>query len=272
VQPEQLATAAPEAVPPAETSEGAATAEPTEEAAADVDVSVRLGSDWGSAFPGQEVQYTFVIRNNRPVTDDDANTVRDLELSSRFPSNLEVNGARADRGSDPNVTGNDLTYTLDELAPGEVVEVTVNTTIRRGIATGTILVAQGQLDFAGLDIPLNSNIVTVLIVDRDLRVTVTPTSTPDASPTIDTGAAGQSVAGSPTATSTAATQVAGVAQTPRALPQQTEEAIAGEVPPPADGTAPLPPTSTGVPLLGILMLGMTMLIRTVRLHRARERI
>jgi hypothetical protein len=36
--------------------------------------------------------------------------------------------------------------------------------------------------------------------------------------------------------------------------------------------APLPATSTGVPLAGLVLLGLTMVVRTVRLHRARERV
>ncbi|HMQ35226.1 MAG TPA: hypothetical protein PKD53_31195, partial [Chloroflexaceae bacterium] len=36
--------------------------------------------------------------------------------------------------------------------------------------------------------------------------------------------------------------------------------------------APLPETTAGVPLLGILLGGMTLLTRTWRLHRAKERI
>jgi len=40
-----------------------------------------------------------------------------------------------------------------------------------------------------------------------------------------------------------------------------------------DGTlAPLPATSTGVPLAGFVMLGLTLIIRMVRLYRERERI
>jgi hypothetical protein len=36
--------------------------------------------------------------------------------------------------------------------------------------------------------------------------------------------------------------------------------------------APLPATSQGIPISGILLLGLTLLLRTVRLHRAQSRI
>jgi hypothetical protein len=39
-----------------------------------------------------------------------------------------------------------------------------------------------------------------------------------------------------------------------------------------DESAPLPDTSSGVPMAGVLLLGMTLLVRTVRLHRAKERL
>jgi len=36
--------------------------------------------------------------------------------------------------------------------------------------------------------------------------------------------------------------------------------------------APLPATSQGIPISGILLLGLTLLLRTVRIHRAQSRI
>jgi len=40
----------------------------------------------------------------------------------------------------------------------------------------------------------------------------------------------------------------------------------------APAAAPLPATSQGIPISGILLLGMTLLLRTVRIHRAQSRI
>jgi len=40
----------------------------------------------------------------------------------------------------------------------------------------------------------------------------------------------------------------------------------------APAAAPLPATSQGIPISGILLLGLTLLLRTVRIHRAQSRI
>jgi hypothetical protein len=37
-------------------------------------------------------------------------------------------------------------------------------------------------------------------------------------------------------------------------------------------TAPLPNTSSGMPIFGFALLGMTLMVRTVRLHRVQSRI
>jgi hypothetical protein len=49
----------------------------------------------------------------------------------------------------------------------------------------------------------------------------------------------------------------------------SQPASAGAV---ATAAAPLPATSQGIPISGILLLGLTLLLRTVRIHRAQERI
>jgi hypothetical protein len=239
-------------------------------AAADEEITFRLTSDWGAAFPGQEVDFTFLLRNDRP--DDEGNALNDIEISSTLPSNLEVLGATADRGQDPSITGNDILFTLDELQPGESVEITINTLIKSGIPAGTILIVQGQLLYDAITIPINSNIVTVRIVGTGSRLAATittagpsPTSQPSPSATpaptdtatpatpVTTGTAGTAITSSPTQ------QVAGVAGEP-------------ETEPPEEPAAPIPATSAGVPVAGFFLLGMTMLVRTVRLKRERERL
>jgi hypothetical protein len=231
----------------------------------DLEVRVRLTSDWGSAFAEQDVRYTFVIVNNS----DEA--VRDLELSSRLPANLTIDGATTDRGSDPTLSGNSITYDLLRLGPGQSAEVTVFTTIKQGVPAGTILVAQGQLTYESTDQPINSNIVTVQIVDEAGadRATATPRSTATSGPSPATAAQGPLTTRTPrpatvqpqAPTSAAPTPgVAGVA--PQPTPSVADE----------DEDAPLPATSTGVPLAGLMLLGMTLLVRTIRLKRARERL
>jgi hypothetical protein len=136
------------------------------------------------------------------------------------------------------------------------------------VPAGTILVAQGQLTYENADQPINSNIVTVQIVDEAQAeiATATPrfTATSGPSPTAATAAqlpraTGTSAAATATAMPTQA--AAGVA------PQEPEATVTEE-----DEEAPLPATSTGVPLAGFVLLGMTLLIRTIRIKRSRERL
>jgi hypothetical protein len=191
--------------------------------------------------------------------------VRDVELTSRLPANLTVDGATADQGGDPALSGNTITYNLLTLGPGESIEVTAFTTIKPGVPAGTILVAQGQLTYESADQPVNSNIVTVQIVDEAQAeiATATPrfTATSGPSPTAATVAQLPSPTGTRAATATPTQAAAGVA------PQEPEATVTEE-----DEEAPLPATSTGVPLAGLVLLGMTLLVRTIRIKRSRERL
>jgi hypothetical protein len=226
------------------------------------DVFFRLASDWGSAYPGQQVNFTLVVRNTRPPATDGASTLRNITVRSALPANLEVLGARADRGVDPTVSGNDVNYTLDQLQPGEGVEITIPTRIRPDVTVGTLIVVQGQLFYDGLTpAPLFSNIVSVQVVGAAQPPTapiaqqVTPTTAPYPPPRSPTAA--RTATSGPTATSA-----------PTATPLPT----IAPAPPPSPPPAPLPETSAGVPLLGIMLLGGTLLTRTIRLHRARSRL
>jgi uncharacterized repeat protein (TIGR01451 family) len=242
--------------------------------AEDLEVVVRLTSDWGSAFAEQDVRYTFVIIN----TSDEA--VQNVELTSRLPANLTVDGATTDQGTDPNLSGNTLTYNLMRLGPGQSVEVTAFTTIRPGVPAGTIIVAQGQVTYESADQPINSNIVTVQIVDEAQAevATATPRFTATSGPSPTTAAAAQLP--SPTGTGAPATAQAQPEQTqpePPASPTRAAAGVAPQEPEAApaveeEDEAPLPATSTGIPLAGFVLLGMTLLVRTVRIKRARERL
>jgi hypothetical protein len=226
------------------------------------DLFFRLGSDWGSAYPGQDINFTLVLRNTRAANASGANNLRNVTLRSVLPSNIEVRGAKADRGSDPTVSGNEVRYTITQIAPGEAVELTISSRIRLGVTSGTLLVAQGQVQYDGLGAPAFSNVVSVLVVGTSSAQQAAPTTvTTTASP-------------SPTHTATSAlpssnqgsgAPAAAVTLTPTTVPTRV---AASPVPAPA----PLPETSGGVPVGGVLLLGMTLFLRTWRLHRARERI
>jgi hypothetical protein len=242
----------------------------------DTNVFFRIASDWGSAYPGQDVRYTLVLRNTRPANPNVNADLTGITIRTTLPGNLEVLGASSDRGGTPAVNGNDVQLALDRLRPGEGVEISIRTRIKLDVARGTLIVAQGQVTYSGLNPnqSLFSNVVTVLVVDAAptsvAQTTPTPTLSPTPSPTPTPEVA------PPTATSTLMPSATSTSAAPSVAPDQSRVQTAtpvvagggsgGGAPP------PLPATSTGVPLLGFALLGMTLLVRTVRLHRARERI
>jgi len=234
------------------------------------DIFFRLGSDWGSAYPGQEINFTLVIRNTRIAYANGSGTLHNVTLSSQIPSNIEVRGAKADRGSDPTVTGNEVRYTIAQLAPGEGVELTIAARIRTGVTPGTLLTAQGQARYDGLSTVAFSNVSSVLVVSASPQLlaasaTVPSTSTPSPASTVTTMPSSVSTLSSGTPDSAVmSTSASAVPSTSSVTPTPV-----ASVP---DASAPLPDTSGGLPVGGVLLLGMTLLLRTWRLHRVRERI
>ena len=216
----------------------------------------RMASDWGSQFPGHEVNYVIAVSNIRTSGD-----MRDLQISSTLPTNLQVLGAKADRGGDPLVAGNTVSLKLDTLKPGEGVEIAIKTKIKDSVAIGTLIISQAELTFTGLSLPAHSNIVTVLVVGA-APAQVTPLQTT----TTLTATAGLATA-TPTPT-TALTATMSSVPAPTSPPTATVAPAGGTSP----NGAPLPATSSGVPILGVAMLGMTLMLRTVRVHREQTRI
>jgi uncharacterized repeat protein (TIGR01451 family) len=217
----------------------------------------RMASDWGSAFTGQEVNYVIAFRNTRT-----SGTLTNLVITSALPDNLTILDKKADRG-DPQTQGNQLTLRLDSLAAGQGVEIAIRTQIKDDVQVGTRIVSQAQATWDSLGLPLNSNVVTVLIVGSDfgpvVQIGATATATSTIAPTATTA---------PTATETPA---------PSATPAPPAVQAAAPTKAPAGGvsnvgTAPLPETSAGVPIFGFALLGFTLMARTVRIHRAQTRI
>jgi len=221
----------------------------------------RMASDWGSQFVGQEINYVIAFRNTRA-----SDPINNLVISSDLPENLEILGRKADRG-DPQIQGNTLTLKLDTLKAGQGVEIAVRTKIKDSVQVGTRILSQATASFDGLAVPLSSNVVTVLIVGAD-QSTAQPLIQAG-SPTATASATATS-APSPTATETATATAEPATVAPQAASAPTVAPIAGQSP--DLSAAPLPETSAGVPISGFLLLGLTLLLRTVRLHRAQSRI
>jgi hypothetical protein len=232
------------------------------------DLLLRLTSDWGSAYADQDIVFTIVLGNTHPTQ-----TVSAVNVRSVMPSNLRILSASASRGTDPTINGQTVSYVAPDLAPGERIEINIATRIRPNVATGTLLVVQAQATYRELNRPVFSNISTVLVVGEQQAATATATLAPVVSPTFTTTAVPvtATLTLSPVATATATPSVvlgSGSSATATATPSATVVVVGGQT----GGTAPLPNTSAGIPFLGVLLLGATLLTRTIRLHRARERI
>jgi hypothetical protein len=233
------------------------------------DLLLRLTSDWGSAYADQDIVFTIVLGNTHPTQ-----TVSAVNVRSVMPSNLRILSASASRGTDPTINGQTVSYVAPDLAPGERIEINIATRIRPNVATGTLLVVQAQATYRELNRPVFSNISTVLVVGEQQAATATATLAPIISPTFTattvTVTSTPTASAVPTATVTTGTTgvVLGGGTSATATPSAASPVAGGQT----GGTAPLPNTSAGIPFLGVLLLGATLLTRTIRLHRARERI
>lgn len=225
----------------------------------------RMASDWGSVFPGNQVYYVIALRNNRAA---DGAELKNLRITSTLPSNLDVIKASTDTG-DLKQDQNSLLLEVASLKPGQGVEIGVQTRVKPDVRAGTRIIAQASAFYDGLALPAYSNIVTVQVVD-----VVTAANQPGQAATATATATATSATAAATASATTA---ATTAATDTAMPAPTSSATATAMPTATPATAgggsdALPPTNAGVPLLGFLLLGMTLMTRTVRLHRAQSRV
>jgi hypothetical protein len=235
-----------------------------------------MASDWGSRFPGGEVNYVIALSNTEAAG---GKTLENVFISSDLPSNLEILGTRSTRfaadgarsaGADPDRAGNRISLSLPSLQPGERTEIIVQTRVRDTAVPGTQIISQAQLSFTGLSVPLYSNVVTVLVVG--VAPTGTPTATQTAAATA-TATTGPTDTPQPTGTATTAPttspQPTGTEQSIAAAESPTATTAAGGA---AQGSGTLPVTSAGIPFMGIALLGGTLMVRTVRVRREKSRI
>jgi len=211
----------------------------------------RMASDWGSAFTGQEVNYVIAFRNTRTT-----GAINNLVITSVLPQNLQIIEQKSDHG-DPQLQGNQLTFKLASLQAGQGVEIAVRAKIKDDVEVGTRLISQAEATYDGLAMPLRSNIVTILIVGTALGPV--QANVQAASPSATVASTASPVPSTPTSAMTA---TAAPTASPTAKPTSASAASAPQ----------LPATSSGVPISGFALLGLTMLLRTVRLHREKSRI
>jgi hypothetical protein len=233
--------------------------------AAEPGLYFRMQSDWGSRFPQGEINFVIAAQNTRA-----SGAMSKVRITTSMPANLEVLGASASYGVDPNLrsvpvtaSGNDVSLDLDALRPSEQVIIAIKTRVKANVAVGARIISQAQLTFTGIRAPAFTNIVTVLVVGA------APTRAVAQQPS----ATATSAATASATASTSATAGASASATPAASPTGSAAPVPTIAPtPPPRAAAPLPDTSTGVPIFGFALLGMTLMLRTFRVHRAQSRI
>jgi hypothetical protein len=164
-------------------------------------------------------------------------TLNDVLITDELDPAFELIEATS-AGMAVKTDGQKVEATRPTLAGGELVTVKIKVRARTVAVSGTVL-NQASLRHAATSDTIFSNVVAVKIVTKDA-----PTAT-----------------AAPTAPATAA-------------PAPTLAAAGGPpaTPPVEITNTDLPHTSGGVPISGFVLLGMTMLLHSVRAHRARSRI
>ncbi|HEU5087521.1 MAG TPA: hypothetical protein VFT99_08755, partial [Roseiflexaceae bacterium] len=223
-----------------------------------------LASDWGSAFPSQNVRYTIAARNGKTDL-----ALREVVISIGLASNVELTGKPVSDRGDPEVSGNRVIMRLNELTTGQGIEIGIPVRIKSDVAVGTRIVAQAEMTYRGLSTPIYSNIVPILIVGQAQQATAT--ALPSATATVATTATAPAATATATAAATA-TSTPLATTTPGAVATATRGTTGVQPSNPPGTVTQLPETSSGVPISGLALLGLTLLTRTFRLHRAQDRI
>lgn len=217
-------------------------------------VRFNLASNWGQVFVGDTMEYEIALQNAgidaggssplmgtpRRVKQEALESVpvlKDVVIVDELDPAFEIIEATS-AGMAVTTDGQKVEATRPTLAGGELVTVRIKVRARSVAVSGVVL-NQATLRHADTADAIFSNVVAVTIVLKDA-----PTATP--APTEP-----------PTATPAPSVMISG--GTPAATPEELSN-------------ADLPHTSGGIPLSGFVLLGLTMLLHSVRAHRARSRI
>jgi hypothetical protein len=251
-------------------------------------LSIQMGSDWGSVFPGQAVYLVIQVRNNRTAG---GSSFSNLKLSSVLPANLDILGAEGDPQTlEVKLNGNNLTLDRGELKAGEGFVVGIRARVKGDVAPGTVLITQATLSYEGLRFPARSNLVRLEVVGSpgaQVNVTgggnqanATATTTPisaypgpaTATPIAPTATAAAATSAPATTATVAPTSGLAATVAPLTAVPTNPAPTSAPVARPPTSSGELPETSGGIPIGGLALLGGTLLVRTVRVRRDKSRI
>ncbi|HEY0734876.1 MAG TPA: hypothetical protein VGD69_08195, partial [Herpetosiphonaceae bacterium] len=250
---------------PAATSAPAPTFGPTlppvtTPAAGQPSIRFNLKSDWGQVFVGDTFEYVITLQNvgqeaggSSPMMSQSRSgskveamrniaPLNNVVISDDINAAFEIVDATGD-GLTVKTTGQKVEATRAVLAGGEEVKVTIKVRARPSNVLPVTISNQATLLYTGLPINVFSNIVDITVAAKNApTATAAPTNVPTNTPAIGTNAAGG---------------------TPPEVPQPA---------PPEELGTDLPNTSGGIPLYGFVLLGLTLLLHSIRAHRSRVRI
>ena len=207
-------------------------------------------SDWGSRFAGESLTYTITVIS--PTGTLTGGSLRDVIVTDQLPANLEVNGSIkvSDQNARVEQQGNQITVRVGTLPAGQTLTIMIPVKIKGDVAAQTRIVNQAQLRYNGFTDPVYSNIASVLVVGNAPPLTATA---------IAKGEIGGLATANPPTVTQGQTGVGGVGT---AQPSGTGAGV---------GTTN-PATSTGIPLAGFVLFGLTLLIHNIRVRREMTRI
>jgi fimbrial isopeptide formation D2 family protein len=204
-------------------------------------------SDWGSRFAGESLMYTITVIS--PTGTINSGGLQDVVVTDQLPTNLEVAGPIqvSDQNARVEQQGNQITVRVGTLPAGQTLTIMIPVKIKADVAAQTRIVNQAQLRYAGITDPMYSNIASVLVVGAPPPLTAT--------------AIANAVAATPNpATVTPGVGAGGGIATTTAGVSQTNVGQSN------------PATSAGIPVLGFVLFGLTLLVHNVRVRRELTRI
>ncbi len=180
-----------------------------------------------------------------PTNDVNAPALRNVVVTDLLPANLEVAGTIkvSDQNARVEQQGNQITVRVSTLPAGQTLTIMIPVRIKTNVDANTLIVNQGQLLYEGITDPMYSNVASVLVVGEAPPLTATSLAL-----------------GTPAATANPASVTPGDT-TPGAIATPDVTGTSTDV-----GTQN-PATSTGIPLLGFVLFGLTLLVHNIRLRR-----
>jgi hypothetical protein len=222
-------------------------------------IRFNLKSDWGQVFVGDTFEYVITLQNvgqeaggsspmMSPSRSSKVEALRNIAPLNNVVISDDINGAfevidATGEGLTVKTTGQKIEATRAVLAGGEEVKVRIKVRARPSDVLPVTISNQATLLYTGLPLNVFSNIVDITVAAKNApTATAAPTNVPTNTPAVGTNSAGGTQQEIP-------------------VPARPEEL----------GTN-LPQTSGGIPLYGFVLLGLTLLLHSIRAHRARVRI